>query len=149
MNDINNNVDNKEKVKDRNKKDIKINLFYLLLVAAIIIAAYLTFAHYDSSALLCPDKGIINCESVITSKFSTIFGIPISLLAVIFFLSAFPIIKRKDSSLIFIWSVIGIAAFLYSVGGMFILNEICIYCSLLDIIILLLIFLINNKKIKK
>ncbi|MGC8688256.1 MAG: vitamin K epoxide reductase family protein [Candidatus Micrarchaeia archaeon] len=120
----------------------KVNIFYFLLVIAIILAIYLTFVHYNSSILLCPDTGIINCNSVITSKFSTILGVPISLLAVIFFLFAFPIIKRNNEILIFIWAVIGISAILYSLSGMFILGEICIYCSLLDIIILSLVFLI-------
>ena len=55
-----------------------------LSLAAVAIASYLTAAHYSgSSTLACPDTGVVNCALVTTSSWSTIAGIPLAVLGLV------------------------------------------------------------------
>jgi uncharacterized membrane protein len=58
----------------------------LLAVAGLLVSAYLTFEHYSSSTTLaCPETGVVNCVKVTTSSYSTLVGIPVALLGLLFF----------------------------------------------------------------
>jgi uncharacterized membrane protein len=58
-------------------------VFALLGLAASV---YLTIEHYSAAAILaCPENATINCTKVTTSKWSHIFGIPVALLGLIYF----------------------------------------------------------------
>ncbi len=62
-------------------------LAWLLVLAGIGVASYLTVAHFDSTvSLACPDTGAINCEEVTTSAESVLFGVPVALLGLAFYL---------------------------------------------------------------
>jgi uncharacterized membrane protein len=51
------------------------------------VSIYLTIAHFDTSvALLCSDKGFVNCAEVTTSPTSMVFGIfPVAVLGLAFY----------------------------------------------------------------
>ena len=66
-------------------------LALLIVVLGIADATYLTIAHYTTPVVLsCPDTGIINCAKVTTSVYSSILGIPVALLGLIFFVGMLP-----------------------------------------------------------
>ncbi len=55
-----------------------------LSLVAFGIAMYLTVTHYaDPAALACPDTGVINCTAVTTSSWSSIAGVPVALLGLL------------------------------------------------------------------
>ncbi len=56
----------------------------LLALIGIPLAGYLTWVHYDASALVC---GLGNCHTVQQSEFATIGPIPVSLLGLAMYLS--------------------------------------------------------------
>jgi uncharacterized membrane protein len=59
----------------------------VLSLGGLGVSLYLTIAHYaTATTLACPDTGVINCEKVTTSPQSVIFGIPVALLGLIFYL---------------------------------------------------------------
>jgi uncharacterized membrane protein len=59
----------------------------VLSLAGIVDSVYLTIAHYTAKVVLaCPDTGLINCAKVTTSSYSIIFGVPLVLLGLFFFL---------------------------------------------------------------
>jgi len=62
-----------------------------LVLAAIGmgVSIYLTLTHYDRGAvpLVCSTTSLINCEKVTTSPQSVIFGIPVAVLGLPFFVS--------------------------------------------------------------
>ena len=65
-------------------------------------AAYLTFEHFTSSTTLaCPETGVVNCAKVTTSAYSTVFGIPVAVLGLLFFVGmvglCLPAAWRRDS----------------------------------------------------
>jgi uncharacterized membrane protein len=57
---------------------------FALSIVALAASAYLTYAHFTSSTVLaCPGSGTVNCEQVTTSAQSTLFGIPVALLGLL------------------------------------------------------------------
>ena len=55
-----------------------------LSLAAVVIASYLTVAHYaDPAALACPDTGIVNCALVTTSSWSVVLGVPLAVVGLV------------------------------------------------------------------
>lgn len=62
-------------------------LAWLLTLAGLGVATYLTVVHFDTTVpLACPDTGIINCAEVTTSAESAVFGVPVAVLGLAFFL---------------------------------------------------------------
>lgn len=58
----------------------------VLSVIGLGVASYLTYEHYTgSTSLACPTHGAINCLKVTTSPWSVEFGIPVSVLGLVFF----------------------------------------------------------------
>ena len=122
-----------------------------LAIAAIgfIISVYLTIIRYTSVSVACPDVGVINCENVLTSQYSTIFGIPNSVLGVIFFaINAVVIWKYFGNDQMIIFNGIGFAFVLYYMWSEYVIGSICIYCTGVHIctIALLLISIIYYRK---
>ena len=63
----------------------------LLTLVGIGVATYLTIAHFDTHvALVCSDKGTINCAKVTTSAQSKLFGIPVAVLGLAYFVFMIP-----------------------------------------------------------
>lgn len=54
----------------------------VMAVVGLMIAGYLTWAHYQHDALVC---GLGDCETVQSSEYSEIAGIPIALLGMLMF----------------------------------------------------------------
>src|ERR1700722_6181294 len=73
-----------------------------LSLLGIADGVYLTIGHYTAHfTYACPTTSFINCESVTTSQYSMVFGIPVALLGLIFFVVMFffqlPISWRLNS----------------------------------------------------
>ena len=63
----------------------------LLTLIGIGVAIYLTIAHYDTHvSLVCAAKGAVNCEKVTTSPQSRVFGIPVALLGLAYYVGMLP-----------------------------------------------------------
>jgi uncharacterized membrane protein len=111
----------------------------VLSVLGIADSTYLTIAHYTSSVTLaCPATAFINCQKVTTSSYSTIHGIPLTLLGLAFFCSMFvlqlPISWSLDNAKLrlarLIFSIIGLLSVFYLVYvELFELDSICLYCT--------------------
>ncbi len=124
------------------KKGDAVNLkkaLWILLTLGIIVSIYLTYVHYYPGALVCEKGNIINCAEVITSNYSIIFGIPLAIYSLVWFVIAFLVAKYKNRAGIAadVWFLIGIGGMLYSAFSMYMLQKICIYCTALDILIIL------------
>jgi len=120
----------------------------LLTAIGIGLATYLTIAHYDTHvALVCSSKGAINCEEVTTSAQSKLFGIPVALLGLLYFIgmvpwhlpaawwSADP--RIKYGRLIYGASGIGFVCYLIYAEAV-IIKKICLWCTAVHIVTLIL-----------
>ncbi len=109
----------------------------ILIIVAVIgfaDAAYLTWQHY--SGIIPPCFVTTGCETVLTSAWSSIFGIPVSLLGAIYYASiallalGFLIFKKPKLLTVVSWATfIGLFATLWFVSlQLFIIHNICFYC---------------------
>lgn len=126
------------KLEDRRLK--KLTVFGLCLsVLGIADATYLTIGHYSQSIVLaCPTTSFINCAKVTSSSYSEVFGIPVPLFGLAFFIALFvvelPIFWTKK----YLWLQNLRTAFV-SIGMLSVLwfvfveldklHAICLYCT--------------------
>ena len=112
---------------------------FVLALAGLGVSIYLTIAHFTESALAgCSESGVVNCTKVTTSPQSYVFGIPVAVLGLAFFVFAVAIMSpwawrasRREIHLARIASVVvGIGFVLYLIyAELFIIGSICLYCT--------------------
>jgi uncharacterized membrane protein len=118
----------------------RISLIGLILsVLGIADGTYLTIAHYTSASILaCPATSFINCQKVTSSSYSSIHGIPVAVLGLIFFVFMFalqlPAAWRSDNQLLragrILFSIAGLGSvFWFVFVELFRLDAICLYCT--------------------
>ncbi|MES2216436.1 MAG: vitamin K epoxide reductase family protein [Patescibacteria group bacterium] len=117
-------------------KHVSLRVTLTLFVVALlgfVDAAYLTIEHFQGKIPPCTVGG---CEAVLTSTFSTIAGMPVSLGGAIYYLilliGIFAYFDLKNPSILKWTLALSIPAFILSmwfvVVQLFILRSICIYC---------------------
>jgi uncharacterized membrane protein len=112
---------------------------FVLALAGLGVSIYLTIAHFTESALAgCSESGLVNCTKVTTSPQSYVFGIPVAVLGLAFFVFAVVIMSpwawrasRREIHLVRLASlVVGIGFVLYLIyAELFIIGSICLYCT--------------------
>jgi uncharacterized membrane protein len=113
---------------------------FVLALAGLGVSTYLTVAHFTESTLAgCSEKaGLVNCTKVTTSAQSYVFGIPVAVLGLVFFLFMVAIMSpwawrsaRREVHLIRLASVVaGVGFVLYLLyAELFIIGSICLYCT--------------------
>jgi uncharacterized membrane protein len=112
---------------------------FALALAGLGVSIYLTIAHFTESALLgCSESGLVNCTKVTTSPQSYVFGIPVAVLGLAFYLFAVAIMSpwawqsaRREIHLLRIASLVVAMGFvLYLVyAELFTIGSICLYCT--------------------
>lgn len=107
----------------------------ILSLAGFFDSAYLTILHYKNVIPPCTiAKG---CETVLTSRFATFFGIPIALLGSLFFLVLIIclMLNRLNYFKLLILAGVIVSVILFSIQA-FVLRAFCQYCLLVEVIIL-------------
>ena len=115
------------------------------------VSVWLTIAHYTTKVVLaCPDTGLINCAKVTSSVYSMVFGVPLVLLGLCFFIGMLflqlPVAWRSQNPLIRRGRLVVAASGLVMVFWLvyvelFRLNAICLYCTSVHIVTILLFML--------
>jgi len=113
----------------------------ILLTVGILDSVYLIIEHYDTNLLYCPNiAGFVSCSTILGSSYATVLGIPLAILSLIWttvMMLLFLSHKNKTSSFIMpIWYILGFMGIAYSLTAQMLIGKICIYCNLLDLIIL-------------
>ena len=123
----------------------------VLSIAGLGIATYLTITHFDKVALVCSDNGAINCTKVTTSPQSVIFGIPVAMLGLAFFIpmialclpAAWRSADRRIHLARLILSITGVGMIVYLIiAELFIIKAICLWCSGVHVVTFLLFVVI-------
>ena len=115
-----------------------------LAVAGLLVAGYLTIEHFTSSTTLaCPDTGVANCTKVTTSEQSKVFGIPVAVLGLAFFvpmvLACLPRLWRDQRPAIR-YGRLGLAAlgvlfvFYLVYAELFVIDAICLWCTAVHVL---------------
>jgi len=129
--------------------------FALLVMMSIVGLAASTYVLTIYIALKqlplgCPAKptGWIDCAAVLGSKYSTVFGIPLELFAVAYFVVNLVLvyfivfgpeaIYRRAFTALFFWRIVAVPLVLYLVGiEVLVIHAICIYCTIMHVAIIL------------
>ena len=123
-----------------------------LAILGLAASAYLTYTHFTDSALAgCTEtSGAVNCGKVTTSPQSVVFGIPVAVLGLAFYVFLVAIMspiawrsRRREIALVRMLSlVVGIGFVLYLLyAELFQIGAICLYCTSVHIITFLLFVL--------
>lgn len=148
-------------------------LFIILTIIWIWISSYLTYSHFDNLSVYCAPvdnlvfwakQNVVDCNSILTSKYSEIFWIPVSILWIIFYfwnLILFLIYYFKEkikkisnfkyfNELIlfstFIWLLFSIY---FSFLQIFVIKWFCPYCFTSAVITLILFWISLYLKFRK
>ncbi|MGO9029896.1 MAG: vitamin K epoxide reductase family protein [Acidimicrobiales bacterium] len=123
-----------------------------LSVFGLGVATYLTITHFDTHvALVCSDNGAINCEKVTTSPQSEIFGIPVAVLGLAFFVpmivlclpAAWRTANRWVHIARLVLSLTGVGMIIYLISAeLFVIKAICLWCSGVHVITFVLFVII-------
>jgi uncharacterized membrane protein len=138
----------------------KLKLFILLVMSAIGVwasATVLVIYYSLGQALpLCPTGTYnvfgynirLDCGAVLSSSYSKVFGIPLELLALVYFLVNIAMVfviafasdraARTTVNLLFAWRFLGVALVPYLMFIEFVLlHAICVYCTIMHAAILI------------
>jgi uncharacterized membrane protein len=113
---------------------------FLVALAGLGVSIYLTIAHFTEATLAgCNESaGLVNCTKVTTSPQSYVFGIPVAVLGLAFYLFMVAIMSpwawraaRREVHLVRIAALIaGMGFVLYLLyAELFIIGSICLYCT--------------------
>jgi uncharacterized membrane protein len=116
----------------------------VLSVGGLLVSAYLTFEHYTGNeTLACTVTDVIDCAKVTSSPWSMLFGVPVALLGLLYFVSVIPLMlpsvwRRSVPWLDWLrigWVTIGLGMVLYLVWAeLFRINAICLWCTVVHVI---------------
>jgi uncharacterized membrane protein len=109
----------------------------LVALAGVAVAGYLTWVHYDETALVCIAGG--GCETVQHSAYATIAGVPVALLG----LAAYSVVAglvawdspaaRLAAATI---ALVGLAFGMYLVAlQLFVIDAVCVWCLVNDVLV--------------
>ena len=125
---------------------MKKSAFWMIVLCAITgigIMSYLTYIHYSQSKSFCDISQEVSCDVVTTSIYSEIFGIPVSVLGLLYFAAVlFLILKKRDRAFqtLFIITLFALVPSLYlSLTEILFINSICILCETSKVLMLIII----------
>ena len=125
---------------------------FVLALAGLGVSIYLTYAHYTESALAgCTETtGVVNCGKVTTSAQSVVFGIPVAVLGLAFYVFMAAVMspwawmaRRREIGMLRLASmIVGIGFVLYLLyAELFDIGSICLYCTSVHVITFVLFVL--------
>ncbi len=117
-------------------------------VLGLLVSVYLTYEHYTgSTTLACPASGAVDCAKVTSSAWSTILGIPVAPLGLLFFAVMLvlcrPSLLRRQSTMLDTARLgfcgVGLLMALYLLWAeLFQIHAICLWCTGVHILTFLL-----------
>lgn len=115
-------------------RQISRSLIAICALGGLLIMSYLTYLHYANVRSFCDISAEISCDRVTTSIYSEIFGLPVSILGMLYFGTVLTLILAKPlykiSRFIFFLTVFVLIPSLYlSLMEYFSIKAFCILCE--------------------
>jgi uncharacterized membrane protein len=104
----------------------------------LLVSVYLVLYHYSSIPLLCSSSGVINCGYVLHSSYSYLFGVPVAVYGMVFFIAELLLIKRRNAEYQLMLNAIGVSFVAYFLYVEYVLGAICEYCTVVHAAVVLL-----------
>ncbi len=109
----------------------------VVALAGLGVAAYLTWVHYADSSALCLAGG--GCETVQTSEYATIAGVPVAAFGVAAYASVLALLAWDSGYARLGAATIALVGLLFSVYllalQLFVIEAVCIWCLANDVVI--------------
>lgn len=109
----------------------------LVALAGLVLAAYLTWVHFDDAALVCVAGG--GCETVQESAYAEIAGIPVAALGLGAYAAVLGLIAwdtpnaRLGAAML---ALVGLAFSMYLLAlQLFVIDAVCAWCMVNDVVI--------------
>lgn len=125
----------------------------VLAAAGLAVSIYLTFKTYDPASVACSIGG--GCETVLSSKYAYLFGVPVSVYGILWYLAQLVLLyliifrDRFGIKELRIWAVLGLIFSLYLLAAeMFFIHAYCTWCLVslaIVVAVTILVFLPNRK----
>jgi uncharacterized membrane protein len=113
--------------------------------AGVAISIYLTTVHYAKAPLVCSSSGVVNCERVLSSGYSSVFDVPISVGGIVWFailaaLGLATLLRTPEPPWLqpaqVAWGFLGLLTVIYLVGvEALALGVLCAWCTALHALI--------------
>lgn len=119
----------------------------LLCLVGLGVSIYLTIGHYANYQLACPRNSTFDCEAVTHSPQSVVFGIPVAVLGLVYFVPMLALCSpwawRSANRLVAPCRLAGVVSgvgfvFYLIYNELFVIGKICIWCSSVHLITLVL-----------
>ena len=125
---------------------VAMSIFGLWASSMVLVVYYTLGQQLPACKLPTPGTIAVDCQAVLSSPYSSIFGVPLELLAVFYFIINLAFIYligfgperifRVSFRTLFIWRFVGLAMVPYLLFvELGILRAICIYCTMMHIAI--------------
>ncbi|PIN76665.1 hypothetical protein COV17_01615 [Candidatus Woesearchaeota archaeon CG10_big_fil_rev_8_21_14_0_10_36_11] len=128
-------------MKVMNKRKIVLYSLIVISLLGIFLSGYLTYTHYNppTDGSVCVIGEEDSCSLVTTSVYSKIFGIPVALLGIAWFvmlgfLTITLFTNKKYAREIFSWTILGVVFVAYFIFAEIQLKTICIICTYVHIL---------------
>lgn len=128
---------------------------WLALVLSLVglgITIYLTCEHYTGNrSLVCSDTGTVNCAKVTTSPQSVVFGVPVAVWGLLFFVAMVvlcaPQLWRSGNPLVHRARLLAVAVGILSVFylvyvELFEVDAVCLWCTGVHVVTFLLLLVV-------
>lgn len=123
-------------------KDLLIKMVPTLAFVGLIDATYLTWKYFSGGEVACGVIPGLECDVVLGSTYSLVFGVPLALLGALYYLAVVVLgilyLKKKDNMFLRLLMGVTSAGFLSSLYLMyiqaFVLNAYCTFCIISAII---------------
>jgi uncharacterized membrane protein len=109
----------------------------LVAAAGMGVAAYLTWAHYTDTSVVCVAGG--GCESVQESSYSEMAGVPVAALGLVFYAVVLALVGWDTPLARLAAAVLALVGLLFSayllVLQLFVIDAVCSWCVVNDVVI--------------
>lgn len=122
----------------------------VVATAGLVVAGYLTWAHYDDAALVCVAGG--GCETVQESEYAEVAGVPVALLG----LGAYALVlgllawdapsARLGAAML---ALVGLVFSLYLLAlQLFVIDAVCAWCLVNDVVVAPLLAILTALRLR-
>jgi uncharacterized membrane protein len=109
----------------------------LVALAGVVVAGYLTWAHFGEGTVVCPVGG--GCEAVQESEYAEIAGVPVALLGLVAYLLVLVLIAWDTPLARLAAAALALTGLVFSgyllVVQLFVIGALCAWCLANDVVI--------------
>ncbi len=109
----------------------------IVSIAGVAVSAYLTYVHYQPSALICTGSG--GCEAVQDSSYAVLAGVPVAVLGLIAWIAALALTIWNSELARTLTAALALGALVFVaylvILQLFVIDATCAWCMVNDLVL--------------